>query len=163
LNLDTKPESCDEINLQLACVRAFHWRFGKEKCFRLDRAPIAQESMAALKSALADAGAHSPYGEGWYRIEFPDRGVVQLRLARNQGDEFDTVVVILKPISESGVQLVHCLIIDCGFMLMPMAIAASESVAKEMNAPWPPVMVVKNRAELFSILARGPFAWWTSA
>jgi hypothetical protein len=163
LHLKRDSDKNSEPCLQLAALRAAYWKFDNEQCFRLDRVPLLKSCRVLLKSKLVEAGGEVPNDRGWSQVDFTDGGRLRVRLATNDEARIDTVGVIFDPLSETAAKFIHRLMVDGGLMLLPLAVAATDSAVKEMNAPWPPVRVVKHSAELFKIIARGPFAWWSSA
>jgi hypothetical protein len=57
-------------------------------------------------------------------------------------------------------RLIHRLMTEGDFLLLPMAIATGEETAACMEGEWPNVVVVASAEALHDVLVLGPFAWW---
>ena len=74
--------------------------------------------------------------------------------------EFDTLNLLVEALTPEVSNLVHRLMRECAFMLLPMAFAASAEVARTIDCGWPKVEIVTSPTILYELLSRGPYHWW---
>lgn len=75
--------------------------------------------------------------------------------------DFDSLNILVEVLTPPISSLVHRLIRECEFMLLPMAFAATEEVAGTLDCDWPKVEVVGSAATPHEVLIRGPYIWWS--
>jgi hypothetical protein len=158
-----KPHETGEICVQLTKLRTVHWENSGARRYRFDRLPLSHSCRTALKSVLANARAKGPDDDGWFIAELPDGGSVQICLRRLDDDpDLDAGTVVLRRLTPEAAQLVHRLMSVGHLILLPLAITSSTTEAQTVTVPWPHVRVVESPLELYDILTRGPYEWWSN-
>jgi hypothetical protein len=160
LALTKEPLKTASRFLQLATPKIARWKMGDEPGHRIDRVPFSTEQREGIQRILTEVNAAEP-AEGWVEVATGDGGRMALYIKYlNDSAEFDTLTLLVEVLTSEISCLVHRLMQECAFMLLPMAFAASIEVARTMDCGWPKVEVVTSAATLHELLARGPYDWW---
>lgn len=163
LALGQAPDRSASRFLQLAALTVTRWTIDRKPGHRIDRVPFSAAQREAIRRIVAEAEATETAG-GWVEITTADGG----RLAAytkylKDADDFQTLNLLAEALTPEVSGLVHCLMRECGLMLLPMALAASREVARALDCDWPKVRVAASAAALHRVLASGPYHWWRRA
>lgn len=156
LGLDSKPTVAIPGFLQLATPIVKRWSSGH----RLDRVPFSETQRNKVSELLVEHGAEE--GEdGWAPLTTADGGQISVFVRYlDDGDEFNTLNILCSALSPDIVQLIHQMMVDCDFMLLPMTIAATDRTAQTLDCEWPEVRVIESAESLYACLSAGPWQWW---
>jgi Ran GTPase-activating protein (RanGAP) involved in mRNA processing and transport len=156
LVLTEEPEITATRFLQLATPKVTRWSSGH----RIDRVPLSDAQRRAVRTGLAKVFTVEA-DDGWERVNTCDGGDAAIYIKYlDDLEKFDTVNFLIDSLTPAISRLVHTLMCECGFMLFPMAIAASEAVAQTIDCDWPEVRVVTSDESLHELLLRGAYYWW---
>jgi hypothetical protein len=160
LALAEEPANPASRFLQLATPAIVRWKFSGEPCYRIDRVPFTAQQRESVQGILADVDAVET-AAGWTDVATGDGGrmAVCVRYLSDSA-EFDTLNVLVETLTPEVSRLLHRLMQAGGFMLWPMAFAASQEVAQVLDCDWPAVEVVPSAESLHELLSRGPYHWW---
>jgi Ran GTPase-activating protein (RanGAP) involved in mRNA processing and transport len=162
LALAKEPLKTASRFLQLATPKIARWKFGDEAGHRIDRVPFSAAQREGIQRILREASATEP-AEGRVEVATSDGGRMAIYIKYlNESADFDTLNILVEELTSEISCLIHKLMQECAFMLLPMAFAASVEVARTIDCDWPKVELVASAATLHELLARGPYHWWST-
>jgi hypothetical protein len=149
--------------MQLVTPKITRWKFDEEAGHRIDRVPFSTAQREGIQRILTEASA-AETAEGWAQVATGDGGRMSIYIKYlTDSSDFDTLNILVEVLTTEISCLVHKLMQECEFMLMPMAFAASVEVARTIDCDWPKIEVVAAAATLHELLASGPYHWWWHA
>jgi len=163
LALTEEPARAESRFLQLVTLKIARWEFSGEPSHRIDRVPFSTEQREGIQRILTEVSAAST-NEGWVEVTTQDGGRVAIYVKYlDESDDFEALNLLVEVLTPEISGLVHKLIDECAFMLLPMAFAANDEVAGTIDCDWPRVEIVESAERLHGLLARGPYHWWRHA
>jgi hypothetical protein len=163
LALTEEPAQAASRFLQLATLKIARWEFSGEPGHRIDRVPFSTAQQEDIQRILTEVNA-ADTGEGWVEVTTQDGGRMAIYVKYlGESTDFDALNILVEVLTSEISGLVHGLMDECTFMLLPMAFAASQEVARTVDCDWPRVEVVGSAERLHGLLARGPYRRWRNA
>jgi len=160
LDLTNGPPKASGRFLQLATLKIDRWKLHGKPGHRIDRVPFSTEQREGVQRLLTEVNASEPI-KGWVDVTTSDGGLmaVYVKYLKDSAD-FHMLNILVETLTQEISGLVHKLMRENAFMLLPMAIATGVDVARTLDCDWPKVEVVASVAGLHELLTRGPFSWW---
>lgn len=159
LPLTEPPEQAAGRLLQLAVPTVARLRMKRRYAYRIDRVPFSSEQREGILRVLAA----TPTAEGRLEVVTQDGGrlwVFVRYLASKPA--FDSLNILCEQLTRQSATVIHRLMQECGLMLLPMAWAATDELARGFDCEWPRVEVLESAEVLHDRLARGPYHWWST-
>lgn len=160
LDLKKKPAKAATRILQLATLKIERWNLFGKPGHRIDRIPLTKKQRKCVQDLLAELKASVPT-KGWVHVETGDGGrmAVFVKYLKDSAN-FDTLNILAEKLTPAISGFAYKLMLECDFMLLPMAFAASAGVAGTIDCNWPKIEVVPSASPMHELLSRGPFHWW---
>ncbi len=163
LALTEEPVVTTSRFLQLATPKIAQWKWGNEPGYRIDRVPFSTTQRESVRRILAEVSS-AESTKGWVEVAMSDGGRMAIYIKYlNESADFDNLNILVDVLSPDISGLVHKIMQECAFFLLPMAFAPSAQVAGTIDCEWPKVKVVASAAALHELLVRGPYQWWRHA
>ena len=160
LALGQSPDTTESRFLQLAVPKVARWQFDGHRGHRIDRLPFTTAQREGIRRILSDFGTEPAHG--WTEAVTRDGGRLTVYTKYlDDSVDLDSLDILVEVLTPEVSRLIYRLIHDGAMMLLPMAFAATEEVARTIDCDWPKVEVIASAATLHDVLARGPYHWWS--
>ena len=156
LALEEPPETTTVRFLQLSNPKITRWSSG----YRIDRVAFSREQRNTIQNIISDLGSSEPI-DGWVRCAMHDGGKVSIYTKYlDKSDDFDTLNFLVDSLTPNVSGLIHRMMLECAFVLYPMAMAPDEAVAQTIVGGWPKAKIVTSVESLHELLMRGAYNSW---